>query len=96
MGPLGSNVGPLDTNMLILFWASFFSLLLLGSKLYPPVMGKTGFFEAGDKALGLVMVFVMVMDAPEEYFNVGHLFLIPGIDKKQGNTNKKIIPSPIC
>jgi hypothetical protein len=94
MGPLGFNVGPLDTN--ILHRSLGFYLLLIGLILRPLVMGNIYLSEVDDEPSGLAMVYVVAMNLPKLGINVGHMFFIYERDKKQGNTNQKILPSPIC
>jgi hypothetical protein len=43
-------------------------------KFDPIVMGKTSFFEPNNKALGLAMLFVVVVNLLEVGTNVDHLF----------------------
>jgi hypothetical protein len=74
MRPFGFDVRPLNTRMLYPSLGFFPLFLLLSSKLEPPVMGSTSFFEFDDEALGLAMLFVAVMNSPEVSVIVGYSF----------------------
>jgi hypothetical protein len=79
MGPLGPNVGSWMTTCCTLLWASFFCFLLLGSKLEPPIIGSTSFFNVDAKAWWLAILLVVVrvvvvVESLEVGTNVGDLF----------------------
>jgi hypothetical protein len=57
-------------------------------------MGRTSFFELDDEVPRLVMLFFVVVNSLEVGANVGHSFLTPKGNKKQGNINKLTFYSP--
>jgi hypothetical protein len=61
---------------------------LLGSKLDPPVIGRTSFLKPDDEMSKLFMLFVKVMSSSEVGANVDHLFLTPVRYQEQSNTKE--------
>jgi hypothetical protein len=57
MRPLGFDEGPLDSNMLYPSLSFILLLLLVGSKLEPPVIGRIIFFKLIDEASTYAMLF---------------------------------------
>jgi hypothetical protein len=79
--------GPCTHTCCTLLCASFFCLLLAGSKVEPPVIESTSFVAEGATTWLLCEAIVVVVEvsSPEVGANVGHLFSNAN-NQEQGNT----------
>jgi hypothetical protein len=79
--------GPCTPTCCTLLCASFFCLLLAGSKVEPPVIGSTSFVAEGATTWLLCKAIVAVVEVSSEEVgaNVVHLFS-NAINQEQGNT----------